>query len=316
MEYRKLISFGKNSFVISLPKPWVIQNKLVKGDLIYVEEGQGNLVLHPRQAERSEEDKEIVINIDGKDISRIQREIIPAYINNNKTITLKGKDIKKNAAEIQNLIQNLIALEVMEQTSEKIVARDFLDMKDISITNLIRKMDTITRAMIEDGVKSFSDDNYENILHRDKDVNRLSYLLFRAIRYGFQNQTFIKKKYDLNPMQLMNHYFVTFNIEAVADEAKRITRYMKSIKGLNQKEQKEFERIYTEVRKSYLDTMKAYYTDDSELCYQVASRKQKLIEDSESFFIRNRDVKWTGYLTNRMKRMISSIHKLGRIVYQ
>jgi phosphate uptake regulator len=204
----------------------------------------------------------------------------------------------------------------MEQTSDKIVARDFLDMKDISISNLIRKMDTITRAMIEDGVKSFSEDNYESILHRDKDVNRLSYLIFRTIRYGFQNQTFMQKKYSLDSMQLMNHYFITFNIEAVADEAKRIARYMKSIEKLNQKEKKEFEKIYTDVRKSYLDTMKAYYTKDFELGYEVASRKKGLIQDSEDFFLRNRNVKWAGYLTNRMKRMISSVHKLGRIVYQ
>ncbi len=44
MEYRKLISFGKNSFVISLPKAWVRHSKLKKGDLIYVEEASDHLM--------------------------------------------------------------------------------------------------------------------------------------------------------------------------------------------------------------------------------------------------------------------------------
>ena len=38
MEFRKLISFGKTSFVMSLPKGWVVKNKLKKGDLIALEE--------------------------------------------------------------------------------------------------------------------------------------------------------------------------------------------------------------------------------------------------------------------------------------
>ena len=51
MEYRKLISFGKNSYVVSLPKNWVRQNKLKKGDLVYIEENVSNLVLQPRPSE-------------------------------------------------------------------------------------------------------------------------------------------------------------------------------------------------------------------------------------------------------------------------
>ena len=170
--------------------------------------------------------------------------------------------------------------------------------------------------MIEDGIKTFSEDNYENIFHRDKDVNRLSYLVYRAVHYGFKNQTFMKKKYDADACQLMNYYWLTFHLEAIGDEAKRISRYMKIIGKLPVKEKKEFEVLYAEVKKAYLETMKSYHTGDRDPAYEVASRSRSLIKNSEDFFLRNRDVKWVGYLTNRLKRMVSSIHKLGRIVYQ
>ena len=45
MEFRKLISFGKSSYVVSLPKAWVVQQKLKKGDLIAVDEAGPKLIL-------------------------------------------------------------------------------------------------------------------------------------------------------------------------------------------------------------------------------------------------------------------------------
>lgn len=317
MEYRKLISFGKSSFVVSLPKSWVVQNKLKKGDLISFDELGNSLQLFPREAhENNEEEKEFTIAVDGKNLEQIQREVIPAYINNYKTIILRGKELKEKAVEINKIIQNLIALEIMEQTSDKIVARDFLDMRDISISNLIRKMDTIIRAMIQDSVQTFKEDNYENIMHRDKDVNRISYLVFRVVKYGLNNQTFLLKKYKLNVLDLFNYQWLVTYLEAIADEVKRTSRYMRLSKKLPDKEKKEFERLYSEVMASYLDTMKAYHTNNISLAHSIAGKRPQLIQACEDFFLRNASVQWVGHLTDRLKRMLSDIHHLGRIIYQ
>src|SRR3989338_6075879 len=215
MEYRKLISFGKNSFVVSLPKAWVIQNKMKKGDLVYLEEAGGRLVLGGKSSKEDEEEKTKLIPVDGKSIRRIQSEVISAYIKNNRSIVLTGEEIKDKAKEIQDTIQNLMALEVMEQTSKKIVAKDFLDMNSISIQNIIRKMDVILRAMIEDCEKMFEEDNYENISHRDNDVNRLTFLTFRVVEYGLENSTQMYKKQNLNSKNLLNLWWFAFNLETI-----------------------------------------------------------------------------------------------------
>ena len=49
MDYRKIISFGKTSFVMSIPKSWVIKNGLKKGDLVSLEENEGNLIMSPKK---------------------------------------------------------------------------------------------------------------------------------------------------------------------------------------------------------------------------------------------------------------------------
>ena len=73
----------------------------------------------------------------GLHIKQIKREIYGAYIHNNQTITLLGEDIKEKAKEIQPLIQSLVALEVMEQTSKSIVAKDFLNIDSVSTATIV-----------------------------------------------------------------------------------------------------------------------------------------------------------------------------------
>ena len=133
MEYRKLISFGKNSYVVSLPKTWVKQNKLKKGDLISLEEKPGSIFLSAKNGEEIEE-KSCVINIDGKVLNQLKRELNAAYIENNREIVFLGKEIKTRSSELLEIIRDLIALEVLELDSSRIVTKDFL-------TTLVRRME-------------------------------------------------------------------------------------------------------------------------------------------------------------------------------
>ena len=45
MNKRKLIKFGKNSYVISLPKEWIEENKLGKGSEINLNKFDENLII-------------------------------------------------------------------------------------------------------------------------------------------------------------------------------------------------------------------------------------------------------------------------------
>ena len=81
------------------------------------------------------------------------------------------------------MIHDLIALEIMEETSDRITAKDFLNLDEIDILDTMKKMDRITRDMMEDSHGSFDEDKYPDLSLRDKDVNRLLYVASRSIRY-------------------------------------------------------------------------------------------------------------------------------------
>ena len=73
MAIRKLIKFGKSSYVISLPSEWIRRNKLEKGADILLDERDGMLRILPSSAKiEKKEIKSVEINVDKKDVSDIE----------------------------------------------------------------------------------------------------------------------------------------------------------------------------------------------------------------------------------------------------
>ena len=314
MEYRKLISFGKNSYVVSLPKTWVKQNKLKKGDLISLEEKPGSIFLSAKNGEEIEE-KSCVINIDGKVLNQLKRELNAAYIENNREIVFLGKEIKTRSSELLEIIRDLIALEVLELDSSRIVTKDFLDMNKVSVVELLKKVDIVVRSMLKDCAQTFTEDVSDNINLRDKDVNRLSFLIYRTIRYGMRNQSRFLKIFNLSAVDLLNCYWMTFHLEAAADEAKRISRVMKVIK-LSSVQQKNFMGLFKDCCTYYEDVMKAYYLNNREKALELSNRKRELIDKVNLFYEEIQNVKEASYMTDRFRKLLGTVHELDRLIYQ
>jgi len=316
MEYRKLISFGKSSFVVSLPKTWVVQNKLKKGDLIYFDEKDNNLFLSFTENKHDEEKKK-TIDVDGKEFFQIKRELNAAYIENYREIVFKGKEIKDKSKEILEYVRELIALEVLEIDSTKIVTKDFLDMDHVSVQDLVKKMDIIIRSMLKDCSLTFQENNAENLNLRDKDVNRLSYLLYRAIRFGIENPSKMLKKFGISPIDLLNYYWLTFHLEAIADEAKRVARTMNKI-TISKDKQQEFEQLLRQAEDLYVEIIKAYYKNDRDRGLLLSNKKHILVRTANTFLEKNpaKNNGELGYMIDRYRRMVSAIHEISRLTYQ
>ncbi len=314
MEYRKLISFGKNSFVISLPKAWIRQNKLKKGDLINVEENGTNLVLSLKEASPNKEEKEISIGIDGKDFFSISREVNAAYIQNYRTIYLKGNELKTRIKEIQDIIQNLIALEIMEQTSTTITARDFLNMEKVSTSELIRKMDVVVRTIIKELINIFNEDNYDAIKERDKDVDRLYFLLYRTVLYNLQNPMQAIKTFKLESIDLVRIHNYGFNLEDLANEVRRAAKYSSRIK-ITSKQKKQIEDLFKRINEYYLQTAKAMHNHDLKLSLESSPLKRKFEKEINKLEEEWTSVKGISRVCNHLIRMVNLIHEIGRVVY-
>jgi phosphate uptake regulator len=314
-EYRKLISFGKNSFVISLPKSWITQNKLIKGDLIHVEDDGHNLLLSRKDLKKEIKDKTKVINIDGRDLDTVQREINSSYILNFRSIILKGDSVRDNIRELQSYFHNLIALEVMEQTPNSLIAKDFLNMDKVSVEEIIRKMDIVTRTMLNEACEDFTEKTYKNVNDRDIDVNRLYYLLYRASLYNLDNPLKGLKNFKLSSIDLVNYLFTGYYIEGIADEVRRTARYSCKLK-LSENGKNDLMKILNLIKDNYLETMKIFYARDSEKALKLAAKKLELNIKIDEFEKKNHGTEYLSSTIGRMRRLISFTHSVGRMVYQ
>src|SRR3989344_3344949 len=146
MEYRKLVKFGAATYCVSLPKAWVREHKLQKGDLITIDEqGDGTLKVFAKDDGAAPVPKEITFDISGKAMSEVQRMVLVAYINDYSIINLRG-DIAGRVKELRDIFQQFLALEVMDLTDERITAKAFLDITETNLLKVLRRVDTIVKT--------------------------------------------------------------------------------------------------------------------------------------------------------------------------
>jgi len=316
MEYRKLIKFGNSSFVLSLPKAWVQKNNLGKGDLIYLNEnGNNELMLSATNgADQRVKLQEVTIDIDGKSFLDIKREIVSAYIRNMHVINIEGKHLDKKVREIREFMSNLMALEVVEHNSDRIVAKDFLNMKKISLFQTIKKIDAVVRGMMQDSQKIFETDTYQSLMVRDEDVNRLVNMVLRVSRYALRKPSLIQSA-GLTPFDFFKYLQVADALERIADEAKRLSRYIRKLEA-DENTKKGILSLYQDLYQQYEQVMDAFYANDIQKALLCASQDQGLRERCDVLASNCSVSQYMCTIAEKFKTMDYCIHSIGREIYQ
>ncbi len=267
MEKRSLIRFGKNSYVVSLPKDWVRANKLAKGSAVYLELKPASITL---TAERSiQHERKARIPCEGTSIAAIETELIACYKAGFTTIILEGSDVQHHAAEIKRLLQNLFGMEVIEHTLTRIVIKDLVDIQQLTLPTLVRRMDLMIRSMLDDALEGSTP---ATIAERDNEVNRLEYLLARVVRRVLDNPT-LGNLLDLSIVEAYHMNRVAWTLERLGDYIKYISASLARPRVRNCAR-----RLLEQLRRRYIAVMNIYYGADAERAVaQHAALKEEII---------------------------------------
>jgi phosphate uptake regulator len=294
MELRKVVSFGNSSFVVSLPRAWVKKNRLKKGDFLSVEELPAELVISAKDTDERRVLKEIIIDARNKPLAELKTEIISSYINNNDIVIVRGfSDLK----EIKNIFHDLIGMEIIEETADKIVVKDLLDITEVSIANIVRRTDLLIKSMLED--LSIEEDHYESLFERDKEVNRLALLGFRLARAVVENPRLLRAFKTTN-WDITISRQVIIQLERFADQIKRIGRTLRKVKDNNKK--KYFQRTYSLVKNRYSEAMKIYYSKNKQLAFKMENETKSIMKRCDDFSEKCKDLNCTR-LSEYLKHM-------------
>lgn len=281
MQIRRLVKSGTASHTISLPKDWIQKNKLKKGDLLYIKEQSNSIIISAEQRQEQPKHKEITITIDNKDIGTVRRETISAYINNYHIFTFIG-DINTNIEKLRKILDNFLALEIIEQTDKKLVAKDFLNLQEFSLQNTVRRMDMLTRSMLNDTKK---DDQSKALELMDFEVDKLFFLISRLIRTNLANET---SKVD--NIEALSIWWLAKNIESIADSAKYLSKA-------------KLDAFFEKIESYYKEAIKSYFKKDKQLADKLIAQRASLLEKAEK--LKNKEL---------LKQIINNSRNIAKIV--
>jgi len=220
MEPRKIIKFGNSSYVITLPFSWLKENNLGKGDSINLSQNKNSILLTKNV---KIEEKRAKINIDDKVLKLFNRELISYYLKNFKYIKIEGKNIIERVEEIRVLKNKLSSLEIVEINTNSITLKDLSNPNDLEITSIINEIVEMEKMLFQELLKEDKSKVHFLISNLDKNINKLSFLGYKAINYNldtWKNSEEIKNE--------IYYWRIISSFETVGDIIKRIARYLKN----------------------------------------------------------------------------------------
>jgi len=234
---RKIMSLGRSSLVISLPKHWVKLNELKKSDVVSLAiQRDRSLVVFP-SAEKKKELEEITLYVDPNEKgASIVRRIIGCYLNGYSSIRLTSK--KMLSVTQQNAIREIagkIYTRIMESDTKNSHLTTLIDESKASITSAINRMYLISHSMCQDALNSLKDhdaDLAKAVYSLDDDVDHFFFFLLRLLRSAIIDPT-LQKQLDLDPIDCLNYQMIIHRIEHVADNAANIAKNVIMLQGRN-----------------------------------------------------------------------------------
>ena len=236
---RKVMSLGRSSLVISLPKHWVNLNELKQGDVVSLAvQRDRSLVVFPSVKKRKES-KEIIIYVDPDDKeSLIVRRIIGCYLNGYSGIKVLSKKIFSvvQRKAIRTIVR-MLYMRIMESNSKSMYIQTLIDETKASLELTIHRMHLISHSMCRDALKSLKNQDVmlaKSVFSLDDDVDHFSYLLLRLLRDAAQD-SILASQLEIDPIDCMDYQTLVYRVEHAADHSANIAKQLIMLDGSRQK---------------------------------------------------------------------------------
>jgi len=234
LETRKVQVTGGSSYIITLPKEWVISARIKKNDPLGVMvQSDGTLLITPSTTvEMGHTTKEF--NVDNNtDSTYLFRLLIGAYISGYPNIVITSQ------SSIPPLIRDtviqftlvLIGPEIVEEDDKNIIIKDLLKPTEMPFNKTIKRMFLLVKSMHENVMLALMDRDSgkaTRVINRDRDVDRLQWLVARQTNMVLEDIS-LSNKMEIKQTSVMFYYTLSRILERVGDHAIIISKYMPAV---------------------------------------------------------------------------------------
>ena len=243
-ETRKIQFTGKSSYIISLPKQWVMELGLKQGDQIrIVRKGTSTLELYPPKFEsRIQKKEDAVIEISGtEEASSIIRKLISLYFLGFKTIVVKPKNNRLSTHQrksVKGAVKRmLMGSEITADSSGGITIQVLVNLLELSVDDAFKRMIHLAKSMSSDAILAVKENNLElaqEVINTDDEVDRFGFYIIRQLKIAIQSEHMLKEMGFRNARNCLGYRLIVKNIERTGDHAafiaKDLLEFKKSVK--------------------------------------------------------------------------------------
>ena len=219
---RRLQRIG-SSILVSLPKEWVVANKLDKSSQVEIEIIQNNLSITTQQSRKPTKEVEIPYPLSKED--SVVANITGAYLLGYDLIRIKGKSTIsiKDRENIRASMRSLVGIEIIDEDAKTITTQVLLDESSVNPQKILKRMNSIAQGMFIDVLDMLQNpDQLASVVDRDSEINRQYFLLVRLIRSAIVDKR-LAATFNLEDMDILDYRLAANIIENAGDTIVSIT---------------------------------------------------------------------------------------------
>lgn len=239
-EQRKLQVTGGSTYILSLPKEWVIRNQLKKGSLMALsEEEDGSLSITSSRHEKKEEKDEAYIRVSSNDNpDAVMRKAISAYLIGYDILHVRGQDKHPLTVGLRNYLKKfarnyLVGAEIVTDSPTDLTLQVLLNYSELSVESALRRMAIIAASMHREAVECLESLDYSAataVVETDREVNRFSLYIVRLLKLAVSNARIVREIGLDNPRECLGYRLIVKSVERTADHATKIAENILSLK--------------------------------------------------------------------------------------
>jgi len=279
METRKVQVTGGSTFTVSIPKSWATSNGVEAGSLIEFHPEDDSLLLLPRSADERTEGTLDISDLHGH---HLMTAVVTMYVSGFDIITLETTRVGSDQRQaIRNATQRLVGLEVIEETSERVVLQDLLDSSELSITNAITRMRLVAVTMLRDAVTALVENDGElssDVTERDDDVDRLWFMVSRVFRSALRSPT-AAADIGLPRETCFNYHSSARQLERIADHAAKIAELSLELEELSPDVSEALTELHDDAAAVVEKAMDSLFEEDAERATELANEAREEVRE-------------------------------------
>jgi phosphate uptake regulator len=232
MESRKLQKVGYSTLSVSLPSNWVKENRLKRGDNIFLmPEKDGTLKLFPsRLLEPTEGIEEYICNSDlCDDPKMLERIIVGSYILGRDLFSIISSERirSEHTEEIRGIISKLIGLGIVEETPDRIRLQCSVDPRKFHLDMLLRRLSIISLTIVKEAIQALVDSDVslaKDAINREDEADMM-YLLAMRLLISAQRRREVAEEIGLKDrLHILYFGLMLRYLELIADYAEETAR--------------------------------------------------------------------------------------------